>query len=98
MEKINKEQPKLQYLRSSLFGQMVVAKGFLSKYDHMRVCAYLGDIRYKKWVVEWKNNDDRLKCLICKRCGFIDSAASHVTNLSLYQLSAVEINVLSRGP
>lgn len=35
--------------------------------------------------------------MIRQRYGHIDSPASHVTNLSSYQLSAVEIDVLSRG-
>ena len=81
IDDINKEQSKLQYLRSYLVRQMVVAKGFLSKYDHIRFCVYVGDTRYKKWVFERKNNDDRLKCFIRQRFGHIGSAASHVTNL-----------------
>ncbi|XP_046843851.1 uncharacterized protein LOC124437935 [Xenia sp. Carnegie-2017] len=89
---------QMYYLKSCLVKQMVVVKGFLSKYDYIRYCAYLGDIRFKKWTVERADNEEKLKRLSRKRYGHIDVAASHVRNLSSYKLSAVELDVLSRGP
>ena len=42
IDDINKEKCKCDYLKSCLVRQMVVVKGFLSKYDYIRFCAYLG--------------------------------------------------------
>ena len=96
LDEINKEESRLLVLIRRFNRDLCEAKEMLLKFDFVRLCHYIGEINCKKTVDEVKEGNELVGKLRVSRYGNIDTS-SHVVNLSSYQLSNIETEVLSRG-
>ena len=93
---IHKEESWLRFLTREASREMLKVKQSLSKFDFIRFCMYIGQVNNKKTSDQSKVRLDLVKRLKKRRYGSVEHSP-HVTNLSSYQLSSTESEVLAKG-